>query len=251
MSKAILKNEESEQIVNSNDSIDNLSFLSWLSDEETIRDEGTIAGKINAKPDLAIRLIDKYHEWQYIQFYRKRGLFSVEESEKNLLRLAIIKEDINTLKEENFRLTRDFPLNNGSSLKFFILSILNLFFIGLLFYLFILLLKPMEMIDLKWILIFSLIISLLFWLIIKFSIPRGIVALKLFFSYWVEKSRSKEKIKNNILAIELKQCEIDLIESKYKFIPTREEWDEIKALRTDLFHSEFNLSNSFYTNEKR
>jgi len=250
MSVAISKNGESEKVVNSNDSIDNHSFLSWLSDEETIRDEGTIAGKINAKPELAIHLIDKYHEWQYIQFYRKKGLFSVEESNKNLLRLAKIKEDIITLKEENFRLTRDFPLNNGSSLKFFSFSFMNFFFVGLLFYLFSLLLKQLEMNDLKWILIFSLIIILLFLLIIKFSFPRGIVALKLFFSFWFEKSRSKEKIKNNNLAIELKQSEIELIESKYNFLPTRQEWDEIKVLRTDLFLSEFNLSKSFYTNEK-
>lgn len=57
-------------------------------------------------------------------------------------------------------------------------------------------------------------------------------------------------MKNNNFAIELKQKDIAFIESKYNFLPTRNEWDEIKALRKDLFLSEFNLSNSFYTNKK-
>jgi hypothetical protein len=250
MSEAIIKNEGSEELVNSNDQIDNLSFLSWLSDEETIRDEGTIAGKINAKPEPVIHLIDKYHEWQYLQFYRKSGLFSVEESEKILLRLAQLKDDIYTLKEENFILTRDFPINNGVYLKFFGLSILNFFSAGLLFYLFFLLLKPADLIVIKWIVIYSLIIIPLLWFIIGFSFPKGFVALKSSFYYWVEKSRIKEKMKNNNFAIELKQKDIAFIESKYNFLPTRNEWDEIKALRKDLFLSEFNLSNSFYTNKK-
>lgn len=38
----------------------------------------------------------------------EKGVFSVEESEKILLRLAQITEDILGVKEENFRLTRDF-----------------------------------------------------------------------------------------------------------------------------------------------
>lgn len=108
MSLAILKNEESDEGVNSTARIDNLAFLSWLTDEETIRDEGAIAGKIKANPDPSVQLIDKYHDWQYLQFYRKKGVFSVEESEKILLRLAQITEDIRGVKEENFRLTRDF-----------------------------------------------------------------------------------------------------------------------------------------------
>jgi hypothetical protein len=62
MSLAILKNEESEEGVNSNVRIDNLAFLSWLTDEETIRDEGAIAGKIRANPDPTVQLIDKYHD---------------------------------------------------------------------------------------------------------------------------------------------------------------------------------------------
>ena len=68
MSLAILKNEESDEGVNSTARIDNLAFLSWLTDEETIRDEGAIAGKIKANPEPTIQLIDKYHDWQYLQF---------------------------------------------------------------------------------------------------------------------------------------------------------------------------------------
>ena len=194
MSLAILKNEESEEGVNSNVRIDNLAFLSWLTDEETIRDEGAIAGKIKANPDPTVQLIDKYHDWQYLQFYRKKGVFSVEESEKMLLRLAQITEDIRIVKEENFRLTRDLPLSNGSFLKLFGLSILNLVLAGLLFYLFFLLLMPEAFISIKWIVVYSLIIIMLCWLILHFLFPMGIEALKSSFSYWVEKNKSKEKM---------------------------------------------------------
>jgi hypothetical protein len=250
MSLAILKNEESEEGVNLNVRIDNLAFLSWLSDEETIRDEGAIAGKIRANPDPTVQLIDKYHDWQYLQFYRKKGVFSVEESEKMLLRLAQITEDIRIVKEENFKLTRDLPLSNGSFLKLFGLSILNLVLAGLLFYLFFLLLMPLSLISIKWIVVYSLIIITLCWLILHFLFPMGIEALKSSFSYWVEKNKSKEKMKHNNLAIELKEREIGSIESKYLYLPTREEWEELKALRKDLFLMEFNLSTSFYTNKK-
>jgi hypothetical protein len=78
----------------------------------------------------------------------------------------------------------------------------------------------------------------------------GIEALKSSFSYWVEKNKSKEKMKHNNLAIELKEREIVSIESKYLYLPAREEWEELKALRKDLFLMEFNLSTSFYINKK-
>ena len=250
MSLAILKNEESDEGVNSTARIDNLAFLSWLTDEETIRDEGAIAGKIKANPEPTIQLIDKYHDWQYLQFYRKKGVFSVEESEKILLRLAQITEDIRGVKEENFRLTRDFPLSNGSYLKLFGLSFLNFVLAGLLFYLFFLLLIPQEFISIKWIVIYSLIIITLCWLILQITFPKGMDALKSSFSYWVEKNKAKEKMKHNNQAIELKEREIRSIESKYIYLPTNEEWEELKALRKDLFLMEFNLSTSFYINKK-
>lgn len=249
MSLAILKNEESEVGVNATTRIDNLAFLSWLTDEETIRDEGAIAGKIKANPEPTVQLIDKYHDWQFLQFYRKKGVFSVEESEKILGRLAQITEDIRAVKEENFRLTRDFPINNGSFLKLFGLTLLNLVVAGLLFYLLFLLLMPVALISIKWIVVYSLIIIALFWLFLYFTFPKGMDALKSSFSYWVEKNKAKEKMKHNNQAIELKQREIGSIESKYISLPTHEEWEELKALRKDLFLMEFNLSTSFYINK--
>ena len=75
-------------------------------------------------------------------------------------------------------------------------------------------------------------------------------ALKSSFSYWVEKNKVKEKMKHNDQAIELKEREIRSIESKYISLPTHEEWEELKALRKDLFLMEFNLSTSFYINKK-
>lgn len=249
MSLAILKNEESEVGVNATTRIDNLAFLSWLTDEETIRDEGAIAGKIKANPEPTVQLIDKYHDWQFLQFYRKKGVFSVEESGKILLRLAQITEDIRAVKEENFRLTRDFPLSNGSFLKLFGLTLLNLVVAGLLFYLLFLLLMPVALISIKWIVVYSLIIIALFWLFLYFTFPKGMDALKSSFSYWVEKNKAKEKMKHNNQAIELKQREIGSIESKYISLPTHEEWEELKALRKDLFLMEFNLSTSFYINK--
>lgn len=249
MSLAILKNEVGVEGMNATTRIDNLDFLSWLTDEETIRDEGAIAGKIKADPEPTVQLIDKYHDWQFLQFYRKKGVFSVEESEKILLRLAQITEDIRAVKEENFRLTRDFPLSNGSFLKLFGLTLLNLVLAGLLFYLLFLLLVPVALISIKWIVIYSLIIIALFWLFLYFTFPKGMDALKSSFSYWVEKNKAKEKMKHNNQAIELKEREIGSIESKYISLPTHEEWEELKALRKDLFLMEFNLSTSFYINK--
>lgn len=249
MSLAILKNEVGVEGMNATTRIDNLDFLSWLTDEETIRDEGAIAGKIKADPEPTVQLIDKYHDWQFLQFYRKKGVFSVEESEKILLRLAQITEDIRAVKEENFRLTRDFPLSNGSFLKLFGLTLLNLVLAGLLFYLLFLLLVPVALISIKWIVIYSLIIIALFWLFLYFTFPKGMDALKSSFSYWVEKNKAKEKMKHNNQAIELKEREIGSIESKYISLPTHEEWGELKALRKDLFLMEFNLSTSFYINK--
>lgn len=249
MSLAILKNEERVEGVDATARIDNLAFLSWFTDEETIRDEGAIAGKIKANPDPSVQLIDKYHDWQFLQFYRKKGVFSVEESEKILGRLAQITEDIRVVKEENFRLTRDFPLSNGSFLKLFGLTLLNLVVAGLLFYLLFLLLMPVALISIKWIVVYSLIIIALFWLFLYFTFPKGMDALKSSFSYWVEKNKAKEKMKHNNQAIELKEREIGSIESKYISLPTHEEWEELKALRKDLFLMEFNLSTSFYINK--
>lgn len=249
MSLAILKNEVGVEGMNATTRIDNLAFLSWLTDEETIRDEGAIAGKIKADPEPTVQLIDKYHDWQFLQFYRQKGVFSVEESEKILLRLAQITEDIRAVKEENFRLTRDFPLSNGSFLKLFGLTLLNLVLAGLLFYLLFLLLVPVALISIKWIVIYSLIIIALFWLFLYFTFPKGMDALKSSFSYWVEKNKAKEKMKHNNQAIELKEREIGSIESKYISLPTQEEWEELKALRKDLFLMEFNLSTSFYINK--
>lgn len=249
MSLAILKNEVGVEGMNATTRIDNLDFLSWLTDEETIRDEGAIAGKIKADPEPTVQLIDKYHDWQFLQFYRQKGVFSVEESEKILLRLAQITEDIRAVKEENFRLTRDFPLSNGSFLKLFGLTLLNLVLAGLLFYLLFLLLVPVALISIKWIVIYSLIIIALFWLFLYFTFPKGMDALKSSFSYWVEKNKAKEKMKHNNQAIELKEREIGSIESKYISLPTHEEWEELKALRKDLFLMEFNLSTSFYINK--
>lgn len=249
MSLAILKNEVGVEGMNATTRIDNLAFLSWLTDEETIRDEGAIAGKIKADPEPTVQLIDKYHDWQFLQFYRQKGVFSVEESEKILLRLAQITEDIRAVKEENFRLTRDFPLSNGSFLKLFGLTLLNLVLAGLLFYLLFLLLVPVALISIKWIVIYSLIIIALFWLFLYFTFPKGMDVLKSSFSYWVEKNKAKEKMKHNNQAIELKEREIGSIESKYISLPTHEEWEELKALRKDLFLMEFNLSTSFYINK--
>ena len=75
-------------------------------------------------------------------------------------------------------------------------------------------------------------------------------ALKSSFSYWVEKNKVKEKMKHNDQAIELKEREISSIESKYIYLPTSDEWEDLKALRIDLFLMEFNLSTSFYINKK-
>jgi hypothetical protein len=167
-----------------------------------------------------------------------------------LLRLAQLKEDIHTIKTENFRLTRDFPLDNGSFLKLFGFFFMNLFFGGLLFYLLSNLLKPLSQIGIKWLVIYSLNVLLIGWIILQYAFPKGMNALKSFFAFWVEKRRVKEKMKYNHQAMMLKENELYAIESKYITLPTHEEWEKLKTLRKDLFLSEFHLSNLFYTHKK-
>ena len=247
MSLAILKNEEGDDIMDSRVVIDNYSFLSWLTDEETIRDEGAIAGKILADSEATIHLITKYHDWQFLQFYRKKGVFNIDESNKNLLHITLLQKEIRSIKDENYDLTRNIPLSNKSFVRFSCFLILNLLLSGFIFYLSYLLIVQTEIIGVKLFVVYSLIIISLLWIFLSVTFPKGLDALKSSFAHWVEKGKNREKFKHNLQAVGLMEMYIKTIENLYVQLPTWEEWEKLSALRKDLFLSEFKLAASFYS----
>lgn len=250
MPLAVLKNEEKEEVVDSSVLIDNNSFLSWLTDEEALRDEGVIAGKIWADSEATTNLVSKYHEWQFLQFYRKKGIFNIDELKKNLLRLIQIQEEIRTIRDENYDLTRKIPLNNKFFIQFLGFLILTLFLSGLIFYLSYLIIVQSDLIGLKLLVVYSLIIISLLWICLSVTFPKLVEALKAAFADWVSKGKNREQFKHNLQTIEIMEMEIKTIENVYLQLPTQEEWEKLTELRKDLFMSEYKLAASFYSSKK-